>query len=58
MKVVEVVRREIKETKREREREKQEKKRSTGNEQARSARFLKKQRERLMDGEQNMWLPI
>lgn len=56
--MVEVVRREIKETKREREREKQEKKRSTGNEQARSARFLKKQRERLMDGEQNMWLPI
>lgn len=42
----------------EREREKQEKKRSPGNEQARSARFLKKQRERLMDGEQNMWLPI
>lgn len=40
MKVVEVVRREIKETKR--EREKQEKKRSLGNEQARSARFLKK----------------
>lgn len=57
--MVEVVRREIKETKRERERErKTRKKRSLGNEQARSARFLKKQRERLMDGEQNMWLPI
>lgn len=47
------MRREIKEMKRERER-KSRKKRSLGNEQARSARFLK----RLMDGEQNMWLPI
>lgn len=53
--MVEVVRREIKEMKKER---KSRKKRSLGNEQARSARFLKKQRERLMDGEQDMWLPI
>lgn len=42
--MVEVVRREIKEMKREKER-KSRKKRSLGNEQARSARFLKKQRE-------------
>jgi len=43
--MVEVVRRDIKQMKRERER-KTRKKRSLGNEQARSARFLKKQRER------------
>lgn len=48
--MVEVGRREIKEMKRERERErKTRKKRSLGNEQARSARFLGEQREREKD---------
>lgn len=46
--MVEVVRTDIKEMKRERER-KTRKKRSPGNEQARSARFLGEQREREKD---------